>query len=121
MAINPYLLIKFIHILSVAVWAFSTTVAYFNYLAPTFTSWEKAPNDPFRKERRNWSIEQFDQGTKFEHIAFPTIITTGLLLLWLEHWPIDQVSWFTVKLMIVILIFIPMEIMDYYLSHFGGS
>jgi len=55
-----------------------------------------------------------------EHIAFPVILVTGPLLFLIAGWPLDA-PWLVVKLLVVILVFVPMEVVDYYLSHFGGN
>ena len=69
---------------------------------------------------RNWTMERFDEGVKLEHIAFPVILITGPLLMLAAGWsPIH--GWMALKLVLVVLVFLPLEAMDYYLSHFGGN
>lgn len=115
-----YPLIKTIHLLFVAMWTFSTAVAYTHYVVPVYRRWLKNKNDPALRDLRNWAFDAFDRGVILEHVAFPIILITGVAMVWLNGWPLDQVSWLTVKLVIVALIFLPMEIVDYHLSHFGG-
>lgn len=115
-----YLVFKWIHVFFVAMWAFSTAVAYRYYVVPVFNQWLKDRNNPELTEKRNWTFEAFDRGVILEHVAFPVILLTGLTMLWLNDWPLDKVYWLTVKLMIVAIFFIPMEIVDYHISHFGG-
>ena len=64
-------------------------------------------------------MEAFDKGVVLEHVAFPGILATGLLMLWLGGWSPAESWWLTAKLALVILVFIPMEIVDYRISHFS--
>jgi uncharacterized membrane protein len=116
-----YLQVKFIHLLMVAMWSFSTAVAYRNYIVPTFRHWLRNPDNAEAIARRNECMERFDRGAQLEHFAFPVVLITGLLMVWLAGWPWHQVSWLSVKLGIILLVFLPMEVVDYYLSHFGGN
>ncbi|ERP90094.1 hypothetical protein Q670_14445 [Alcanivorax sp. P2S70] len=115
-----YLQIKFVHLLFVMIWSFSTAVAYTWYVKSAWLAWQRTPDDPHRLERRNWTMEQFDRGASLEHIAFPIVLATGALMVWLTGWGMDS-HWLMVKLAIVIGIFIPVEVFDYWISHFGGS
>ena len=65
-------------------------------------------------------MEQFDKGAALEHIAFPIVILTGATLVWLAGWGMDS-RWLLAKLILVTLVFVPMEIFDYWISHLGGS
>ncbi len=116
-----YLYVKFVHLFFVMIWSWSTAVAYTWYVKGAFVRWEKNPTDPLAIERRNYAQEQFDKGVVLEHIAFPVILITGPLLLWLVGWNPMEAKWLLVKLCIVAFIFIPMEVCDYWLSHFGGN
>ena len=69
---------------------------------------------------RNWAIERFDEGAVYEHIAFPVIMITGPLLYIIGGWNAG-VGWLMLKLLIVFGIFLPIEIMDYHLSHGAGN
>lgn len=115
-----YLYIKFIHVFFVMIWAWSTSVAYGWYVKGAFVKWTENPDDPEAIKRRNWAIEQFDKGVVLEHVAFPIIIVTGPLL-----WIISGVSldnpWLLLKILVVVFVFVPIEIIDYYLAHFGGN
>lgn len=115
-----YLYVKFIHVFFVMIWSWSTAVAYTWYVKGAFLRWEKNPEDPTVIQRRNWAIEQFDKGVVLEHVAFPIILITGPLLYAIGPWNLDF-KWLVAKLLIVLLIFIPLEIIDYWLSHFGGN
>lgn len=120
-ALAPYYLeIKWVHLFFVAMWAFSTAVAYRYYVVPAFRAWLGDKSNPPLIEKRDAMIKAFDRGAVLEHIAFPIILLTGVTMVWLNGWPLDQLNWLTVKLMIVGLIFIPMEVVDYHISHFGG-
>ncbi len=115
-----YLQIKFVHLFFVMVWALSTAVAYSWYVKGAFVAWEKNPEDPVAIQRRNYAIDQFDKGAVLEHIAFPIILITGPLLYWIGPWDLNA-SWLIIKLTVVTFIFVPMEIIDYWLAHFGGN
>jgi len=112
-----YLQIKFVHLLFAAVWFMSTSVAYRFYLLPIFQYWRKNPEDIDRARLRNWAMERFDDGAILEHIAFPVLLVTGPMLMLAGGWTPAQ-GWFAMKLVLVVLVFIPIEVMDYYLAHF---
>ena len=67
---------------------------------------------------RNWAMERFDDGVVLEHIAFPVIMITGPMLWLIAGYGADS-NWFVLKLLLVFGFFLPLEIFDYYLSHFG--
>ena len=112
--------IKFVHLLAVMIWSFSTAVAYTWYVKSAWLAWQRQPDDVARKARRDWVMEQFDRGAWLEHIAFPVLIVSGLLLFWLAGWTLES-RWLLVKLLLVVLVFGPIELFDYWISHFGGS
>ena len=115
-----YLEIKFIHLFFVMMWAWSTGVAYFWFVKSSYLRWQRNPDCPKAKERRDWALEQFDKGVVLEHIAFPIILITGPLLYWLGGWQLSA-YWLLIKLILITLIFVPMEAIDYWISHFGGN
>lgn len=115
-----YLQIKFLHVLFVAVWIASTVVAYTYYLVPVFKAWRRNPHDQEIIALRNWTMERFDQGIIFEHVAFPIIILTGPLMYVLGGWT-TATNWLLLKIILVCLVAIPIEIVDYHLSHFRGN
>lgn len=116
-----YLEIKTIHLLAIALWSFSTAVAYRDYVVPAFSEWFKNPDDLDALEKRNWVMERFDRGAQLEHVAFPIAIITGLCMIWLANWPLQAINWLSIKLAIMLVIFLPVEIIDYHLAHFGGN
>ncbi|KCZ46952.1 MULTISPECIES: hypothetical protein [unclassified Hyphomonas] len=115
-----YLQLKFIHLTAVMVWVWSTSVAYAFYLVPVFKAWRRNPTDQEIVRLRNWMMERFDQGASYEHFAFPVILITGPLLFWAGGFN-AHVGWLMLKLLFVAGIFIPIEVTDYYLAHFGGA
>ena len=115
-----YPILKFVHLTAVMVWVWSTSVAYAYYLVPVFKAWRRNPEDAEVIALRNWVMERFDHGVIYEHIAFPIVLITGPLLYWAGGFD-TSVDWLMLKLLIVIGLFLPVEIVDYHLSHFGGS
>lgn len=115
-----YLYIKFIHVVFVAMWVFSTSVAYAFFVLPVFKAWRRNPGDGEIIVVRNWIMERFDDGVSYEHIAFPMVLITGPLLYIAGGWN-TGVAWLDLKLLILVGLFIPVEILDYYMSHFGGN
>lgn len=65
-------------------------------------------------------MERFDDGAILEHIAFPMVLASGILLMLIGGWS-PVYGWFALKLVLVVLVFLPIEILDYYLAHFGGN
>ncbi len=116
-----YLQVKFIHLFTVAMWSFSTAVAYRNFIIPAFRAWQQEPDNGAAIARRNEFMERFDKGAILEHIAFPLVLLSGLLMVWLAGWSWQGLNWLSLKLGIVLLMFVPMEIIDYYISHLGGN
>ncbi|MEH6583646.1 MAG: hypothetical protein V7754_17045 [Halioglobus sp.] len=116
-----YLEVKTAHLLAVGMWSFSTAVAFRDYLVPAFRAWLRTPDDADCIARRNDAMERFDRGAQLEHWAFPLVLITGIMMVWLANWPIQEISWLSAKLALILIIFIPMEIIDYHISHFGGN
>lgn len=116
-----YAQLKFLHVISVAMWSFSTAVAYRDYIVPAFRAVEHHPHDEARIARRNDFMERFDSGAILEHVAFPLLVVTGLCMMLAGGWSLDSFTWFAAKMLVVLLIFVPIEIVDYYISHFGGQ
>ncbi len=116
-----YLQVKFVHLFMVAMWSFSTAVAYRNFIVPAFRAWQRDPHNATAIARRNEFMERFDKGVVLEHIAFPIVLLSGLLMVWLAGWSWRELNWLSLKLGIVLIIFVPLEIIDYYISHLGGN
>jgi len=116
-----YLEIKTLHLLSVALWSFSTAVAFRNYVVPAFRYWHRNPGDERAIADRNDAMEKFDRGAVLEHIAFPITIVTGLMMIWIAGWPLNSMNWLVLKLGIILGVFVPVEAIDYYISHMGGN
>ena len=93
-----YAEIKFAHLIFVAIWAFSTAVAYQNYVLPAFRKAFANPDDADAIAHRNRMIEAFDRGVVLEHVAFPMVLLTGLTLLWLGGWSPETSGWLAAKL-----------------------
>lgn len=120
-ALGPhYLQIKFVHLVFVSIWLWSTAVAFAYFVVPVMQNWRRNPQDTELAALRDWVFERFDQGVALEHTAFPMIIVTGLLLLVAGGWTSES-SWLVLKLAIFIAIFLPLEICDYYISHVGNK
>jgi len=115
-----YFYIKFIHLFFVMIWMWSTAVGFAFYLVPVFKAWRRNPDDLQIIAMRDWAMERFDHGVSYEHVAFPIVLITGPLLLILGGWTLSS-GWLVLKLLIVIGIFIPIEVFDYYISHLGGN
>ncbi len=116
-----YSYVKAIHVLSAAIWGFSTAVAWAFYLKPALASARRHPDDPTRRARRNELMERFDRGASFEHVALVVLVVTAVLMLWLGRVDLTQWSFITAMLWLGILVILPMEAVDIWLSHMGGS
>jgi len=121
-AIAPfYLYIKTLHVLSAAVWSFSTAVAWVYYLKPALLAARARPEDPARRARRDDFMDRFDRGAAFEHYAFALLIVTALLMLWLGNADLTRWNFLTAKVWLGVLVILPMEAFDIYLAHLGGN
>ena len=81
-----YIYIKFVHVIFVMMWVFSTSVAYAYFLLPVMKAWRRNPQDGEVMVMRDWIMERFDEGVIYEHIAFPMILITGPLLYVVGGW-----------------------------------
>ncbi len=111
--------IKFIHLFSVMIWSMSAVGAYVYYFRTTLFAAKKDPHNMELQRRLIWAYEQFDKTVVLEHIAFPVVLITGLLMFFMAGWSIDS-QWLLIKLVIVIGFFIPLEILDVWISHVLG-
>ncbi|MCP4006157.1 MAG: hypothetical protein GY725_18390 [bacterium] len=116
-----YAVVKAIHVIAAALWSFSTMVAYAFYLKPAIRRFYRNPDDERARETRNRLMESFDRGAAFEHWALLILVITAVLMLWLGGFDLTRWSFIAAKLWIGILIIFPMEAVDIYLSHMGGS
>jgi len=115
-----YQYILFVHLFFVMIWLWSTAVGFIYYLLPVFKAWRRNPDDKGIRTMRDWTMERFDHGVIYEHVAFPMILLTGPLLWIVGGWNPSS-GWLVMKMLILLGVFIPVEICDYYLSHFGGN
>ena len=116
-----YLWIKALHVFAAMVWAASTAVAYAYYLKPAFRRVRFRPGDAAARAERDRLMERFDRGVVLEHVAFPVLVLTAIAMLWLRGFELGGLSFLTVKLALGVLVFVPMEIADVWLSHLGGN
>lgn len=112
---SHYLILKFFHLFVVMIWGFSA-IGGFWYLVTASREWSKDKENLELKRRKEWAQWHFNNVVVLEHIAFPLVLLTGTLLFWVSSWPLDY-NWLFWKLVIVLGIFIPMEIVDIWLSH----
>jgi hypothetical protein len=121
-ALAPYYLwIKAVHVLAAALWSFSTAVAWACYLKPALRRAAREPESREAQARRNHYLELFDRGAIFEHVALAFLVATAGLMLWLGRVDLGRWSFVTAKLWIGVLVILPMEAADIYLSHLGGN
>jgi len=118
--VENYLAIKWLHLIAVAAWFWSTSVAYSWYVVPAYRAFHKKGNAENRSRLID-AMVRFDRGAVLEHIAFPTILVTGLIMVWAGGWSMLELSWLGVKLLIVVGVFIPMELVDFWLAHGPGN
>jgi hypothetical protein len=122
LAIGPgYLYIKALHVFSAAIWSFSTAVAWSYYLKPALRAARRNPDDPALRARRDEFMRRFDKGAALEHVAFVFLFLTAALMLWISQVDLAHWSFISAMLWIGILVILPMEAFDIYLSHLGGN
>jgi hypothetical protein len=115
-AVGNFAAIRTIHVLAATLWAFTTIAPMRFYVRPTLQAYSRNPDDPELRRRRDWVLEQFDKVVILEHVAFLIILITGPLLFLTGVVSLHD-RWFLVKMAIVIVVFIPLEIYDVWLSH----
>jgi uncharacterized membrane protein len=116
-----YAWLKALHVLAVMAWAWSTAVAYVYFVKPAYRRVQRRPDDDAARAERDRFMELFDRGAVIEHVAFFILLATGLLLLWISGFTLLKWSWLVAKLLLVVLVFVPMEIVDLYLAHGAGN
>ena len=117
MVYYPY--IKFIHLFSMMIWGMSAVGAYVYYFRSTLFEVKKDPQNIELQRRLIWVYEQFDKTVVLEHIVFSLALITGLLMFVMAGWTTDN-SWILVNLVIVVGFFIPLEVLDVWISHVLG-
>ena len=121
-AIGPYYLyIKAVHVVSAAIWGFSTAVAWSFYVKPVVAASRRRPESQSLHLRRNDFMERFERGAWLEHVAFLLLVLTAALLLWIGQVDLTRWSFITLLLWLGILVILPMEVLDIHLSHMGGN
>ena len=89
-ALAPYYLyIKMVHVPFVFLGLFSVLVGYAHFLLPVMQAWRRAPDDPGLTLMRNWVFERFDAGVSLEHVAYPMVLVSGILLFIAGGWGAD--------------------------------
>jgi uncharacterized membrane protein len=117
MVYYPY--IKFIHLFSMMIWGMSAVGAYVYYFLSTLFEVKKDSQNMELQQGLIWAYEQFDKTVVLEHIAFPVALIIGLLMFVMAGWTTDN-SWILVNLVIVVGFFIPLEVLDVWISHVLG-
>ncbi len=115
--VSMYLIIKFFHVIFVMLWAGSAIGAFWFVLVARKERMDSGNENEELIRRDDWVRHHFNHVLKIEHIAFPLVIATGLAMVFLANWDMGT-GWLFWKLGIVVLIIIPMEIIDTWLSHF---
>jgi uncharacterized membrane protein len=115
-AIDHFIIIKAVHIISATFWAFAVIGSYFFYVIPAMREVAKNPSDPEMVRRGHWVLEQFDRVTILQHAAFIGILCTGPLL-FLSGVAGFSDGWFAVKMAIILPFFIPGEIYGMWYTH----
>ena len=108
-------LVLFVHLAAVLLWAGPAMGAsWFVYAA----AWERRRDegDAELARRELWVRRQFNRVVALEHLAFAALIVSGLMLGESVDWAYAGQAWLTWKLALVLLIFIPMELLDVVLS-----
>jgi len=120
-ALAPYYLyIKLIHVPAAFFWLFSVVIGFMHFLVPVMQMWRNNPDKPGLVPMRNWVFERFDHGVVVEHVAYPVVLISGVLLFIAGGWG-PEAGWLMMKLALVIVITVPMEAVDYHISHFNGN
>jgi hypothetical protein len=116
-----YAYVQAIHVVSAALWSFSTAVAWICYLKPALNRAKRAPGDLEARRRVHDFMERFDRGVAIEHVALIVMVGTAALMLWIARFDLARWSFVTAKVWIGVLVILPMEAVDIYLSHLGGN
>ncbi len=117
--IDQRAVIRFVHVFAFVGWAGPAMGgSWFVYAA----AWARAkqPESEELLRREQWVRRQFNLVVALEHVAFATLVVTGLMLAEAVDWAWAGQSWLGWKLGLVFLIFIPMELLDVALSAWFG-
>ena len=111
-----YLYIKFLHVFCVGLWSFSAVGAFwFVYVANRERRQARGDDELLRRDE--WVRWHFNNVVFLEHVAFPLVLITGGLLFAAASWNLSA-GWLALKVAIILGVFVPMEILDTWLSHF---
>ncbi len=113
--------IKWIHVVSSAIWSFSTAVAYTWYLKPVLRASYRHPEDAALRARRDDWMDRFDRGAQMEHYALIVLVVTSFLMLLIAQVDLTRWTFITAMLWIGIVVILPMEVIDVWLAHMGGN
>ena len=116
-----YFYIMAIHVLAAAIWSFSTAVAYTYYVKPALRAAARRPEDSVIRARRDEVMERFDRGASLEHVAFVVLVITALLMIWIRDVSLLRWSFIPFLFWVGVLVILPMEALDIWLSHLGGN
>lgn len=108
-------LLRFVHVAAFLVWAGPAMGAsWFVYAAAWARRHEREDEELLRRER--WVRRQFNFVVAAEHLGFGVLVVSGMMLAETTDWAYAGQSWFAWKLVLVFLIFVPMELLDVVLS-----
>ena len=115
---NDYLSLKLIHLCAAILWSASALGAFWYLIVST---WERRQDpSPEQVRRDDWLRYHFGFVVMVEHLAFFVLVPTGLQLARVLSLPLFtpwMMPWLAAKLLIVWGLFIPMEVLDIWLSH----
>ena len=112
-----YLHLKLLHITAAIVWGAVAVGAWWFVLV---SWWQRraAPDDPELERRDDWVRYHFLVVVIAEHLAFLLLIPSGVLLaLALGMDMANTPPWLRWKAGIALVVFVPMEVVDVWLSH----
>jgi len=111
--------IRFAHVAAFVLWAGPAMGAsWFVYAA----AWDRRrqPDDDELLRRERWVRRQYNRVVVLEHLAFAALVVTGLMLAEAVDWAYQGQTWWRWKLVLVCLVFVPMELVDLGLSAWFG-
>lgn len=107
--------LRFVHVAAFVGWAGPAMGASWLVYA---AAWDRRrqPDDGERLRRELWVRRQFNRVVALEHLCFAVLVVTGLMLSESAGWAHAGQAWLRWKLLIVFVIFVPMELVDVVLS-----